>query len=81
MQDFRARRGINTKLDAGMTKEALMAMIELEWAKEFNTDGQRWFYFKRRNETVYQGPNNSRKDYGSINCWVFPLPFSEQTVM
>ncbi len=79
LQDFRKKRNAKRTLSDSMTKDELMKELELEWAREFQSEGQRFFCYKRLNKAVYQGENKDRYDYDAIDCWVLQQPLQEDS--
>ena len=60
-------------------KETLMHELELEWAREFQSMGERYFFYKRLGKSIYQGADVARFDYNETNCWVFQQPLAEDS--
>ncbi len=73
LNQFRSKRNAKRILKLN-TKEELLKELELEWAREFQSEGQRFFFYKRLNKAVYQGESKERYDYGeNKNGWVLPF--------
>ena len=61
----------------GKTKEELLKELELEWARDFQSEGQRFLIYKRLNKAVFQGSTKDPYDYDAIDCWVLQQPTAE----
>ena len=59
--------------------EELMKELELEWAREFQSEGQRFYCYKRLNLPIYQGEGKAAYDYDAIDCWVLQQPLQEDS--
>ncbi|MBO7213598.1 MAG: RagB/SusD family nutrient uptake outer membrane protein [Rikenellaceae bacterium] len=80
MEQFRAKRGAKRKLNADMTKEEFLNALELEYVRDFQSEGQTFFYYKRLNKPVYQGEGKDRFDYSKTKgCWVLQQPLEEDS--
>ena len=80
MENFRAKRGAKRKLDPNMTKEQFLDALELEVVRDFQSEGQTFFYYKRLDKPVYQGKGKDRFDYSKTNgCWVLQQPLEEDS--
>ena len=53
----------------------------MEYCREFQSDGQKYYYYKRLNKPVYCGDrdNTPALDYGEIDAWVLQKPLDEQS--
>ena len=80
LKKFRTQRGaISRVLDTNMTEAEYFKNLDMEWCKEFLSDGQKFFYYKRQNKPVYRGEKLDAYDFGGINCWVVPQPEAESS--
>jgi hypothetical protein len=79
LQQFRNIRGAKRTLDTGMSKEEFLKLVEKEYCKEFQSDGQKYYYYKRLNKPVYCGDREGTPpmDYGAIGAWVLQKPLDE----
>jgi hypothetical protein len=59
------------------TKEELLAELEREYMRELQSEGQRFYYYKRLGKAVYQGEGVERYDFNMTNCWVLKRPIKE----
>ena len=77
LQTVRTARGAINPLAPGMTKDDFLIILHKEIVKEFMTEGQTFFLYKRLNEPVYNG------SYGidMTGKWVLPAPYSETAYM
>lgn len=69
----RASRGVTAPLPASLTADQIQEEIRKEYWKEFPSEGQLFFYFKRMNGTAVPGVNGT---YPSAR-YVLPLPPAE----
>lgn len=69
----RASRGVTAPLSASLTADQIQEEIRKEYWKEFPSEGQLFFYFKRRNGAAVPGVNGT---YPSAR-YVLPLPPAE----
>lgn len=74
---FRVQRGAKKILDPAMSDMEYERLLEMEYCKEYMTEGQKFYFYKRQNKPVYRGTKSDPYDYGGINCWVIPLPEGE----
>lgn len=75
LNTVRTNRGIASlyNLEESLTKEEVQAQLQLEYRKEFVSEGQLFYYYKRRgNESI---PNSNREMSNEI--YVLPLPQRE----
>ncbi len=78
--EFRSyKRNAKRDLSYIQDKETLMHELELEWAREFQSMGERYFFYKRLGKSIYQGADVARFDYNETNCWVFQQPLAEDS--
>lgn len=81
LQEFRNIRGAKRTLDTSMSKEDFLKLVEKEYCKEFQSDGQKYYYYKRHNKPVYCGDREGTPamDYGAIGAWVLQKPLDEDS--
>ena len=77
---LRVQRGAKKALDPAMSRAEYDRLLEMEYCKEFLSDGQKYYFYKRQNKPVYRGESLAAYDYGSIlNGWVIPAPLEESS--
>ncbi len=78
LQKFRQQRNAKRVLSIN-TKTEFMKELELEWAREYQSEGQRFYCYKRLNLPIYQGEGKAAYDYDAIDCWVLQQPEQEDS--
>ncbi len=75
LNTVRTNRGIsaNFKLNENLSKEEVQAQIQLEYRKEFTSEGQLFYYYKRRGNTTIPSTNKQMDN----SVYVLPLPQRE----
>jgi hypothetical protein len=69
---MRLARGSKTAV-AGISREDFLQELYLEMTREFLTEGQTFFLYKRLNEPIFNGGGN----IDMTGRYVLPLPHSE----
>ncbi len=73
LQTVRTARGAINPLPLGMTKDDFLTILRKEMVKDFMTEGQTFFLYKRLDEPVYDGSSG----IDMTGKWVLPAPYSE----
>ena len=76
LSDLRIRRNAKSQMNI-TTKEELLEELEREYMRELQSEGQRFYYYKRLGKAVYQGDDVERYDFNLTNCWVLKRPIKE----
>ena len=61
------------------SKAELTEFLKREWAREFQSEGQKFFFNKRHGFKVYQGEGKAEYDFDANKCWVLPQPLNEDS--
>ncbi|MGI0107027.1 RagB/SusD family nutrient uptake outer membrane protein [Salinimicrobium sp. WS361] len=76
IEEVRKSRGILNNLSVNSTVEEILAEVRKEYQKEFLTEGQLFYYYKRTGETKIPGINNSNI-IPDDDIYVLPYPDNE----
>ncbi|GHT67257.1 hypothetical protein AGMMS50239_30110 [Bacteroidia bacterium] len=71
----RLARGAKATLSPALSKEDFLQMLHIEMTREFMSEGQTFFLYKRLNEPVYNGVVSMNMD----GRYVLPIPHSEMS--
>ena len=77
LNKVRQARGLTTLNSAGMTSDILSNEIMREYQKEFISEGQTFFYFKRLNKDLKQVTATTAPNIPG-DVYVFPIPDKEK---
>ncbi|MDR3245520.1 MAG: RagB/SusD family nutrient uptake outer membrane protein [Prevotellaceae bacterium] len=69
----RIARGAKTSLDPALTKEDFLSALYIDMTREFMSEGQTFYLYKRLNEPIYNGAVSTDME----GRYVLPLPYSE----